>query len=153
MNANFIIWLAGFFDGEGCISMYLALWKPDKLRSKGRGRYVMQISIINTALDVLQLTHEIYGGKLYRHSKGRWARKLCGRDLQRRFLNDLSPSMRIKARQAQLAFDYLDTVLDDKKHGYHPISDESQAIRKHCFEEMKLEKAKYSTKGYGKREL
>jgi len=151
LSAVQLAWLAGFFDGEGCISIFHIVEKPTQLRPKGRTRYALQISITNTSVSALALVHTWFGGKLYKHSRGCWVWKLCGRNLQRDFLQAVQSYLHIKSAQAAIALEYLATVIDDKTYGYCPLTPESEAIRKSCFERASAEKDKYSTKGAHRR--
>ena len=139
-------WLAGLFDGEGCFSIYLSIHKPTQSRPNGRRRYALQISLINTSTEAIYLIQSWFGGKVYRHSGGCWVWKLCKRDSQIAFIKCIQSYFVIKASQAKIALEYLNTVLDDKKFGYHPISREIQEIRKSCYQRISAEKEKYSTK-------
>lgn len=51
-----LIWLAGFIDGEGCVS-----W----IKSKGRPSRRFEIRIANTNLSVMEWIHQCFGGYLY----------------------------------------------------------------------------------------
>jgi hypothetical protein len=60
---------------------------------------------------------------------------------------DILPYSKIKTQQIKVGLDYLDTVLDHKKYGYHPIDSQSSRIRETCYRLLQEEKDKYSTKG------
>lgn len=139
-------YIAGFFDGEGCISMNFSVERPTKIRPKGRTRHALQTSITNTSKDILVLIHSMYGGKVYRHSSGCWVWKICHRDLQKNFLNDVMPYLMLKNLQAKIALRYLDTVLENG-NGYNPIGESTKEIRKECFIGLKEDKRRFSTKG------
>lgn len=133
-------WIAGFFDGEG--SIYIN-WCN---RKDNRSRYGLQISITNTADDVLSQVQLMYGGRVYHHSEGCSVWKICHRDLQIFFLKEMLPLLRIKKPQAEIALRYLSTVLDDKKHGYHPLPSETVSVREQCYQGLQAEHKKFTCK-------
>ena len=61
-----LIWLAGFVDGEGCVSYV----KRDK-----RPSFRFEIRISNTDLPVLEWIHQRFGGYLYRLRGSRFAKR------------------------------------------------------------------------------
>ena len=64
-----LIWLAGFIDGEGCVS-YI---KRDK-----RNSFRFEIRVTNTDLIALSWIHQHFGGYLYRlNGKRPLGRKPC----------------------------------------------------------------------------
>jgi len=52
-------YLAGLFDGEGCIGVY-----PQRDNRDGGMRYALQMNIANTNLPALQSIREHYGGEI-----------------------------------------------------------------------------------------
>jgi hypothetical protein len=94
-------YIAGFTDGEGCISIY----------QRGKS-YAMKIAITNTYLPVIQYILAITGGGSYkcrkpvdttRHKRGYiW---VANADFARTLLEQLLPYLIIKSKQARLAID------------------------------------------------
>jgi hypothetical protein len=52
-------WLAGFFDGEGCVNITVA--------GKHR-RCILRLYVVNTDYSLLQEIQKEYGGQLYRRN-------------------------------------------------------------------------------------
>ena len=58
-NKEDLIWLAGFVDGEGCVS-----WTHRHKRPPDSFRF--EIRVANTDLMVLEWIHQRFGGRLYK---------------------------------------------------------------------------------------
>ena len=137
-------WIAGFFDGEGSVGLYHQKERPTQLRSGGRARHVLTLTITNTNRDVLDWVSMLFGGVVGQHGGcnmpcDRW--RLTGRDKQREFLTRMLPFLRIKKSQAEYALQYLDTVLDDGL-GYAPTPEAVLARRSSLTQLIKEEKRK-----------
>jgi hypothetical protein len=114
MEVATIKYIAGFFDGEGCIS----IGRPNtSLKSSGAGRYwcyhlSLQCAQLNPFPLALLLKH--FGGRvkttgqaagvpIYRwHTSGKSARA---------FLEQIGPHLIVKRQQAKLGLLYLDTLV------------------------------------------
>lgn len=99
-SRNELIYIAGFFDGEGCIHIY-------KSRSRG---FTLQVSAANTDRQVIQFICDRFGGRIHRLQK-KGNRKPCWRvDLVARranhLLTALLPYLRVKKDQAELALEF-----------------------------------------------
>jgi len=100
------IYAAGFFDGEGCISV--------SRLSAGRDRpaYLLDGAIGNTYLPILQEFQAQWGGsiapqKKYKaQHKDRWIWHLHGDNLVR-FLQDLFPHLHEKTLQVEMALQFV----------------------------------------------
>lgn len=134
-----LAWIAGFFDGEGCVCIYRSKEAPSQLRRNGRGRHVLTLSLTQKTKEILDWVASMFGGRVekYRTSKPCYTWTLCGRDKQRAFIYAVLPYLKLKKRQAELALEYLDTVLDEKQ-GYSPTPNDVLEIRQHILDEVKL---------------
>jgi hypothetical protein len=98
-------WLAGFFDGEGCVHLQARFRKDRKAAN-----YSLQVCITQNDKDILDEICREYGGQVYQHSGRvcyRW--RICSlRSL--RFLNDILPYVRIKKGQVELAIKFCKTI-------------------------------------------
>lgn len=129
-------WLAGFFDGEGCIS----LW-----RRKNNKDYQLGIDIAQVEGNILMLIASIYGGKVRKSKKNVHQWTLRKKNLQIKFLIDIESFLILKKPQAKMALIYLSTV--DRKHNrFCRISDETLKMRNEVYLGLKSEKSKHSTK-------
>lgn len=103
-------YIAGFFDGEGSIGIYV--------RRGSEGRLLLLPSVSATQSEphhqVLLDIRRIYGGGLYpkinydQQSSQRWDWRLSSADKVRAFLTDILPYLRIKYDRAQLMLETLD---------------------------------------------
>lgn len=103
-------YLAGFFDGEGCIGIYT--------RTSKNSDVLLRVAVSATQSEphhqVLLDIRRIYGGGLHPkinytdQSSNRWDWKLQKIDGIHRFLTDTLPHLRIKRERALLMLDTLD---------------------------------------------
>lgn len=112
--ADFAVYAAGFFDGEGCVRI-------DRGRNPHNGRryYALHVIVVNTYLPVLQELRERYGGvvKPRQRAKSHWKPsfqwRVCSKDALV-FLRDVLPHLRVKRREAEIAIAFQEGM---KKHG------------------------------------
>lgn len=94
------LYLAGFFDGEGCIGVY----------ANGRkDGYNLSVQITQNktkdSTPLLKLILKEFGGSLSDTSKKAWIYQ-CSGEKAVRFLKFLMPALRLKREQAQMAVDW-----------------------------------------------
>lgn len=97
-------WLAGFFDGEGCIAITVA--------GKQR-RCILRLALTNTDHDLLREIHKQFGGQLVlkaKPAKAGWKPYGCvvwtNRQAQS-LLDRIGPYIILKRRQLDLALEFL----------------------------------------------
>ena len=123
MDTNYP-YLAGFFDGEGSISI--------TARKSARSRslvYRLQVSVSNTDPQNLRLLRRAWGGEIYvqrayldnRHKRICYAWHLIVRATNPVFLKEIIPYLKMKRPQAELALKFLDECFDTPGHHFHPI--------------------------------
>lgn len=121
-------YVAGFFDGEGSISIIKTQFH--KLKSDPSKRVTgtaLSISIANTNLAVLQSIAAKYGGKVYHltdkrpASKQGYLMRVLGREKQIWFLGEIKPFSIIKREQIEIALDYLST---QRERGYRVTTED-----------------------------
>lgn len=104
-------YIAGLFDGEGCVSLFLRHEDRGKYRYQ---RWVLDVRIAMTNGDEpLHLIHARYGGGIHTESIGRtpshkpktqwWLRESAAFS----FLFDMQPHCMVKRREIELALEYL----------------------------------------------
>jgi hypothetical protein len=105
-------WLAGFFDGEGCVSIY-----------RFRGRPKLQISIAQKDPSILWLIKEAYPEAVGPSTCGDpkkqvWHLFLNGVNAKR-FLEDIRDFSFCKRSQIEMALKYISLILpaNARKHG------------------------------------
>ena len=107
---DFIIWAAGFFDGEGSISI-------------NRPSYALVVAVTGSNKSVLEMFRQRYKGYLNRISKagkiileGKYKSKVdCYQfifeyDNATVFLRQVLPYLKVKKEQAELALEYIPTI-------------------------------------------
>jgi hypothetical protein len=111
-SKEFIIWLAGFFDGEGSISIGKQYHKIVKPPFKQVG-YVVRTSLAQNNKPVLEGVKKYFGGCLKTHRiKGNCPTYRQGYNLvicnlqANKFLTLILPYLQVKQRQAKLALEY-----------------------------------------------
>lgn len=110
------IYIAGFFDGEGCISSQ-EYWERGKYEKYPRIN--LQISITNTNKEVLNLIRGVFGGTVRSHGKKKrnhkkcydW--KLCGKEKMRVFLTSILPYLVVKKEDAELGLKFIETLREE----------------------------------------
>ena len=103
-----IEYLAGFFDGEGCIGVY-----PSK-NKKGYKTYNLVLTVGQIEPIVIRKLHGKYGGSLrfderskkIKNRQDAWYWHISGRKAER-FLRDVFPYLIVKRSQAELALAYM----------------------------------------------
>ena len=103
-----LAYLAGFFDGEGCI--YINKWW-DKRRDCYE--YSFNITVSNTNPTPLQLLREIFGGNISavhrKHMRANWRKAwewICKSKMAETFLENMLPHLILKRDEAKLALEY-----------------------------------------------
>jgi hypothetical protein len=116
-----IAWIAGFFDGEGCVYIF-----P---HCKG-----MQVSITQKDRTPLDLIRAFYGfGKVNKKGGGCHVWVVCGRNETMKFLRSIRQYCIVKRKDVEIAILYAKTF-DSSRHGCFSLDDktlkERQKLRK-----------------------
>jgi len=133
MNEQDKIWMAGFFDGEGNIQLYLSA----PTYSNRHGQYSLRVYIVNTG--IVNAGHSIleqfssFGGAIFETPKtSRWKMAyrwyITGSDAKR-FLEAILPYLKLKKEIARLGIE-LQTCIEDWKHSYGSKRLSAQEIAK-----------------------
>lgn len=124
-------YLAGFFDGEGCVTL-----DEDK-----RGYFKFALILDNTHLTPLMLLREVFGGTIRTKVPDnpnhnvfyKW--RIHDRKA-RRALGFMFPFLRIKRPHAELAFEYAETLC--RRGGTDRLSEQQRVLRRHLVTQSKL---------------
>lgn len=135
-------YIAGFFDGEGCVSLfYFALRKKKSDPSKKILGMRLVVLVSNTEPEVLRLIQAVYGGHLHISNKRRKAThkpvsslRFSNAPDQRRFLAAILPFSITKREAIKIGLVYLQT---SKMSGHRPTQEE-WTKRIECIEALKL---------------
>jgi len=107
MEKTDLAYMAGLFDGEGCIHI-AKLKRPE---SKRGCHFGLVATIGMTSEFLLELYHSQFGGSVYCYTKPRGNRKLCWQWIIRSrqavaFLKAIRPYLLLKADEADLAIEF-----------------------------------------------
>jgi hypothetical protein len=125
-----VAYFAGFFDGEGCIS----LQRPSP--SETPGSYSLTVSVGQSDIRPLERLKKVFGGSLHEVRRGpsfrfnwkthwRWS---GNRRVAQQFLEAARPYLIVKAEQCWLALEYL-ALLDRMGTQGHPTTPEQLAMK------------------------
>lgn len=114
-------WMAGFLDGEGCLTITRQIRK-----NRPSATYRSQISVTNTVRESLVDFQTTYGGSIYEITERRndknnrkWSDSYvwyCPLDSAKLFLEEMLPHLRVKKQQAQILLVFLDTKNSFKRN-------------------------------------
>jgi len=135
-----IPYIAGFFDGEGCVSIFYTKIRLQKSNPEKMIRGIkLAILVSNTDQRPLLEIQAMYGGYIYcsnirkkPHHKSVYSLRISDREAQKRFLNVLLPYSIIKNEQIRIALEYLST----KGLAGHRLTQEEWNIRISCLERL-----------------
>jgi hypothetical protein len=107
-------YLAGLFDGEGCIDVQRMYPKTGRNRLYVRPR--VRMCMADNARSLAQMLHATFGGHLASRKAGKrnqqnsWSLEWLSNDEIRRILGLILPHLILKAEQARLVFWWLDNA-------------------------------------------
>ena len=138
--------MAGFIDGEGCITLS-KLYRPNKTKTSVEFQPVVQIGMADTPQNkkVLKLLKEEYGGYYAEYAR----KKLVHRDTvfwrvtdnkATILLEDILPYLIIKREQAEIVIRFSKLKTDRKSQGRNkkPLSSEEKSERDHLVLSIRL---------------
>lgn len=99
-----LAYLAGFFDGEGCVYIIRA-------RRGQRVRFGLEVSFTNAAIEPLELAQSLFGGQISESKDGRSGSKVTHRlrirsNQASAALTQMLPFLRVKKRRAELGIEF-----------------------------------------------
>lgn len=112
-----LAYIAGFFDGEGCISVHFA--------SAEHKNTILRASITQNVPEPLEMIQELFGGSLCRTNKKAIQLSINGKKAHI-FLETILPYLTVKREQALVAIQFAAAT----KEGRVEIRNELQRIRK-----------------------
>jgi hypothetical protein len=92
-----VIWAAGFFDGEGCVSIVRQV-------KYGKAYHWLDISVYQNHSASLALLRELFGGSV-RPEQNAWKWRACG-PTAGAALREMLPYLRVKRGQAAVAVSF-----------------------------------------------
>ncbi len=145
-------YLAGFFDGEGCIYASYNRNPHPARKNASPPRYYIAATVTNTHYPILALFKAFFGGGIsYKSDDSKCAHwRVSARDDLTYFLTAIQPYCIVKAEQIKIALVFLKTV-QDTYTGNTPVSNPVQNLRENCYILLQKEKDKQSSLGYLRR--
>jgi hypothetical protein len=128
-------WLAGFFDGEGCV--YLQSMTRVNRRLP---RYCLQISITQNDRFILEEIQKEFGGQVYLHKGRRCYRWRITGMASLPFLQAVCPYVRIKKDQVDLAIEFVASM---RKANLGPVSMGDEVNERRFFIHNRLKELKH----------
>ena len=112
--SRFVVWTAGFFDGEGSITI------ARNRRPKGRIEHCLLVAITQKVRKPLDEIAERWGGYVIpiynkKTERGYFAWHVSAK-IANRFLKDIVAFLRVKRRDAEVGIEFQKTKRDTRKH-------------------------------------
>lgn len=133
-QAVLIAYLAGIIDGEGCISLR---------RNKGRGQFYVRVSVGITHKKTCELLQSIFKGNVrqekrstYPNAQPIWRWELVKAEDLLFFLEQVGPHIRIKSRQIELAYKWIEVKKRHLSVGPVKLSDDEIQRREEMYQLM-----------------
>lgn len=113
-----LIWVAGFFDGEGHID--ITTWKGSPY-----GYLVVSVTQGNAHINVLDF-FSVWGGRVFQANKFGWRWQAYANEASN-FIKDILPYLKLKRKAAELAIEFQDTM--HKKGNTQQLTQEEKQKR------------------------
>lgn len=134
MRETEIAYLAGFFDGEGCIQINKVGTELAKRYNKN-GRYYLMVSVNQVNPAPLEILQKSYNGTIGPHAektstkRKTWVWRVQGKHADK-FLEDILPYLLVKKEEALVALQFRETFWPNgRKHRNLPLTDEEISKR------------------------
>lgn len=142
MNKNTLSYLAGFFDGEGSISILKRAKINPKTGERWNFSHFLRVSIGQKDGETLDWIKDNFGGNVYLVSRdGSYIWAISDYKAYE-FTKIIFPFLRYKKPQAELAIKfYEDRIINSRrmtKHKHTSLTNRELRMREKMFEEMKL---------------
>ncbi len=130
MKQTDLAWIAGFFDGEGCISI---------TQRRGGNVFQLRLNIVQRDPQPLVRVKEIlgYGRVRQKSDEGCWMYLITSNEDLEDFIQKMKPYSLVKSSQLLLAEEYLSTA---RGHINIPVSEDLYSKRLKLKLEMQAEK-------------
>jgi len=132
------IYMAGFFDGEGYVGLLKRMRKGKYLE------YFIQISIGQNDGAIVDWIKDNFGGNCYLVKRDNSYYWTISNRLAYNFLKEITPFLKYKKPQAELALKYFDEQLPRKQ----ALSNEEFERRASIYDELKRLKKEFKTSTY-----
>lgn len=106
-----IQWLAGFFDGEGCVYI-------------GKGGEYMTVSITQKKTEPLYLIKNWIGGNVYNKGKGCSVWRTNDKRTSLKFLRAIRPYAIVKSNEINIGIEFAKTI-SNSSYGHQQVTNEA----------------------------
>lgn len=134
-----LAYIAGFVDGEGCISMVRRKYEKNP---KWNVRYTPRVTVTNGNREILEFIQSLFGGHM--SEKKRYSEKhntawnlVISSTKSIYMATELLPYLRLKKPQAQLLIDFYETYTPRKRGRGNFVPEEEMEKRKFYFDESR----------------
>jgi len=104
-DSHYLHYIAGFFDGEGCILINKSKGEWNKQRSP---RYSLRVTLTQKFSACLTWVAGFFGGYVFKHQAGKQGHHWLITDNKARyFLEAILPYLRVKQQQAEIGVDFV----------------------------------------------
>lgn len=136
-----LAYLAGLFDGEGCINIY-RIQTIKGFEKRKYPRFELSATLYNTHKATIDYFHNLVGGycKTYNRHNIKWKLgygvKLSSNQALV-FIELIQPYLKIKAKQAEIAIEFQTRKLN-KKNRFRPWTEEEFKFYDKCWKRMSM---------------
>lgn len=112
-SKEYLIWLAGFFDGEGSVGIW------SKGIRRGKKYYSVGVNVCQKNEEIIKEIHSYYPeGFLHavRNKAGVYTFTISGNSTCERFLRDILPYLRVKKTKVEEVLEYIDSAKETQRH-------------------------------------
>ena len=133
-----IQYIAGFFDGEGCVNIY----QMKKGVKKDRIGYELSASVHNTNVKIIDILKNQFGGYVNKRvrNNNRWKTaydwKLSSSKAYE-FLKQIEPHLILKKEQARIAIEF-QNLKKSKEFRFRPSTPNEDEFYEICYQQMRL---------------
>lgn len=137
MNELDLAYAAGFFDGEGCISIHRQSYDE---RPYTRPNYTLTVKVGNTNESIIIWFKDNFDGTICEPTRLPPRSRIWNWNISSNkafeFIKIIYPYLKVKKPQADLAFEFMQNRTISK--GWSSISKEERELRESYYEQMKV---------------
>ena len=140
MNRDLLIWMAGFFDGEGCVSIGHAVRKGKRM-SRTNESYTLQVIVGQKGRAPLEHFATAFGGVIYpfRRRGMEYYRWLVSSDKAAAALVALLPYLQLKRDVAEVGIRFQEQMSEwNRQYGRRGYPEHVQLGRRVFYEQAKI---------------
>jgi hypothetical protein len=143
-------YLAGLFDGEGCIDVQTLYPSAPSAKGKLYLRPRVRMCMSDNTLYMMQLLHTAFGGHLVRRKstsptqQASWSLEWLNQKAMKKLLNTILPHLILKREQAKLVLWWLDNASGRQSNNGFPGMEQARYAFKNEMQAMKRDPQRLS---------